>query len=244
MPSLHFPLPLPVPAGFHILCIQCYGYRQGCQEKEQGEGVDYPAFDPQRKDALQQVLHIGIWQPGCSKLDKYFPVPVGKRTITNPVKNSQDEPGQACEGQGYQVKYPGLFPDPAEKIEKYQAEMKDEEEPIEKVQHAFEKRMTNLVKNQAKGMEVPLKHLNIKVSGKVQGVAFRYAARSTALTLGVYGFVKNLPDGSVYIEAEGGQEQVDAFVAWCRQGPSRARIDTITIIETAVQGFNDFEIRY
>ena len=59
----------------------------------------------------------------------------------------------------------------------------------------------------------------IQVTGKVQGVGFRWSAAIEARSLGITGFVKNLPDGNVYIEAEGSIEQLNTFVEWCRQGP-------------------------
>ena len=88
------------------------------------------------------------------------------------------------------------------------------------------------------------RHLNIKIMGRVQGVAFRYAARSTALALGVKGFVKNLPDGSVYLEAEGDTVQLNRLVAWCQEGHTRARVDKLYISEGNLKGFIDFEVRF
>ena len=73
------------------------------------------------------------------------------------------------------------------------------------------------------------KRLNITVHGLVQGVAFRYYTVEKALQLGVKGFVKNQPDGTVYIEAEGEDRELRDFVAWCRQrspsGKGYASID-------------------
>ncbi len=93
-------------------------------------------------------------------------------------------------------------------------------------------------------MNLEYKHLNIRVIGKVQGVAFRYAARSAALSLEIKGYIKNHPDGSVYIEAEGEVSRLESFVQWCRTGPSRARVDHLTIIESTSRGYTDFEIRF
>ena len=88
-----------------------------------------------------------------------------------------------------------------------------------------------------------LLHKNIRLSGRVQGVGFRYTARSMARVLGVKGFVRNLPAGEVYIEAEGDQEQLEAFIQWCRQGPPRAKVSFIDVYDGAVVGFRDFEIK-
>jgi acylphosphatase len=64
----------------------------------------------------------------------------------------------------------------------------------------------------------------------------------TASQLNIYGFVKNLPDGAVYIEAEGSEENIEAFISWCRHGPPWAHVDTIEIVKTELQHFTVFEI--
>lgn len=71
----------------------------------------------------------------------------------------------------------------------------------------------------------------IKVTGYVQGVGFRWSALKEARSLGITGFVKNLPDGSVYIEAEGLLEQLNAFVEWCKAGPVNGFVES-AIVET------------
>jgi acylphosphatase len=68
------------------------------------------------------------------------------------------------------------------------------------------------------------KRLTMKVSGKVQGVWFRASTREEALKLGLSGSVWNNPDGSVGIIAEGEEEQLQRFLAWCRRGPAMARV--------------------
>jgi acylphosphatase len=88
-----------------------------------------------------------------------------------------------------------------------------------------------------------LLHRNIRISGHVQGVGYRYSARSVALRLGIKGYIQNLPGGDVYLEAEGNQDQMAAFVNWCWQGPARARIDSVNINIDEVVGFQSFEIR-
>jgi acylphosphatase len=86
-------------------------------------------------------------------------------------------------------------------------------------------------------------HKNIRVTGRVQGVGFRYSAQSTASFLGLHGFVRNLPNGDVYIEVEGDPIAVEDFIKWCRQGPPRAMIKFIDIYDGEVIGFNRFEVR-
>ncbi len=85
-------------------------------------------------------------------------------------------------------------------------------------------------------------HKNIRVTGRVQGVGFRYSARQVAREIGVKGFVRNQPDGSVYIEAEGEPDQVERFLAWCREGPSRAVISHVSVYDSDVRGFTEFLI--
>ncbi len=71
------------------------------------------------------------------------------------------------------------------------------------------------------------KSLQLHIYGRVQGVSFRYYTQQKARELGVRGFVKNMPDGSVYVEATGDEDQMDRFVEYCRQGPSMARVDQL-----------------
>jgi acylphosphatase len=89
-----------------------------------------------------------------------------------------------------------------------------------------------------------MKHYNIKVLGHVQGVGFRYAAMRTAELYDVSGFVRNEPDGSVYIEAEGKTLNVDMYLEWCRKGPGHGRVRKVFHTASAVQGFHKFEIRH
>ncbi|MCK4664942.1 MAG: acylphosphatase [Bacteroidales bacterium] len=88
-----------------------------------------------------------------------------------------------------------------------------------------------------------IKHINITVSGRVQGVAFRYSTLNTAKYYDIKGFVKNKVNGSVYIEAEGNKEKLDLFVEWCKKGPDMARVDDILITESGIINFKLFEIR-
>jgi acylphosphatase len=86
-------------------------------------------------------------------------------------------------------------------------------------------------------------HRNIRVSGRVQGVGFRYNAREAAFHYGINGYIRNQSNGDVYIEAEGIRENVDQFIAWCRQGPPRARVDAVDVTEGEVRGFREFLVR-
>jgi acylphosphatase len=86
-------------------------------------------------------------------------------------------------------------------------------------------------------------HYNVLITGKVQGVYYRASAKDKAIALGLSGFVRNEPDGSVYLEAEGNEEKVKALVEWCKLGPPSAIVERVDVTAGAVAGFNGFEIR-
>ncbi|HEV3309159.1 MAG TPA: acylphosphatase [Chloroflexota bacterium] len=88
------------------------------------------------------------------------------------------------------------------------------------------------------------KHVRVKVSGFVQGVNFRYYGRLRARELGLRGWIRNSPDGSVEVAAAGSAANVDHFVAWLRHGPPSAMVDRIEV-ERAAQGEmpDTFQIR-
>ncbi len=69
--------------------------------------------------------------------------------------------------------------------------------------------------------------VHLLVSGIVQGVSFRYYTVEEARRLGVAGWVRNLADGRVEVEAEGEKRAVEALVAWCRRGPPAAQVDDV-----------------
>jgi acylphosphatase len=84
--------------------------------------------------------------------------------------------------------------------------------------------------------------LEIIVHGKVQGVFYRQSTLQEAMRLGLTGYVKNRPDGSVYILASGTRENLDRLAAWCEEGPPQADVQAIAIHELAWQEFAAFEI--
>ena len=88
-----------------------------------------------------------------------------------------------------------------------------------------------------------MKHWNIKVTGKVQGVFFRASTKAVADQLGVKGYVKNLSDGSVYIEAEGDKFALESLLEFCGEGPENAEVDQVDYEESAdLKGFRNFEV--
>ncbi len=86
------------------------------------------------------------------------------------------------------------------------------------------------------------KHVNITIKGRVQGVGFRYHARSMAFKLGIRGIIKNLPDGKVYIEAEGDEESVQKFIEWCWEGPPHAHVEHVSVIPGQIKDYVSFEV--
>jgi len=87
------------------------------------------------------------------------------------------------------------------------------------------------------------KHFKIKITGRVQGVWYRASTERKAKELGLCGFVKNEPDGSVYAEAEGTDEQLKKLINWCKSGPPLAKVDSVNIEQGEVLDFNDFEVK-
>ncbi len=71
------------------------------------------------------------------------------------------------------------------------------------------------------------------VSGTVQGVSYRAQAADTARRLGICGWVQNLTDGTVELEAEGAAEKIAALLEWCGRGPPAARVESVAVVELA-----------
>lgn len=83
---------------------------------------------------------------------------------------------------------------------------------------------------------------NVVVYGLVQGVWFRGATRDMALSNGVAGWVRNLPDGSVEAVFEGSPDAVADAVTWCGHGPQRALVDTTDVTDQPPEGLIGFDI--
>jgi acylphosphatase len=89
-----------------------------------------------------------------------------------------------------------------------------------------------------------MRRIRAIVSGRVQGVAYRASTAAKARQLGLAGWVKNLANGNVELEAEGSPDQVAALVTWCHHGPPSARVDQVAVEELAPMGGDDFDVRY
>ena len=83
----------------------------------------------------------------------------------------------------------------------------------------------------------------VQVTGRVQGVWFRESCREVADRLGVAGSVRNRADGSVEVIAEGPPQEVQALVAWCRQGPRAAEVTGVEVTEERPEGLVGFRVR-
>ena len=83
----------------------------------------------------------------------------------------------------------------------------------------------------------------ITIRGKVQGVFFRKFTQQKANELGIHGYVQNMPDGSVYCEAEGPEHALEAFTDWCAEGSPASRVQSVDVQTSALSGHHGFEIR-
>lgn len=86
--------------------------------------------------------------------------------------------------------------------------------------------------------------VHVFVSGRVQGVNYRWFTLDTATALGVTGWVRNLADGRVEAEIEGEKEKVDQLLEAMRKGPRLASVSDVDITEQAFTGqYSDFRVR-
>jgi len=87
--------------------------------------------------------------------------------------------------------------------------------------------------------------VRLRIEGIVQGVFFRASTRDVAKKLGLTGWVRNLPDGSVEVLFEGKADSVREAIRWCHNGPPGARVMDVHEEWLEYRGeFNDFDIRY
>jgi acylphosphatase len=84
----------------------------------------------------------------------------------------------------------------------------------------------------------------ILITGHVQGVGFRWSAANEARNRDIKGFVKNLSNGNVYIEAEGTSEQLNAYVEWCKKGPVSGYVESVNADPFPPADYTDFRIEY
>jgi acylphosphatase len=82
----------------------------------------------------------------------------------------------------------------------------------------------------------------VVVSGRVQGVYFRDRCRQRAIELGVRGWVRNEPDGTVRGHFEGPAQAVAQLIAWCRTGPPRAQVNDVRVESASATGATGFAV--
>ena len=83
----------------------------------------------------------------------------------------------------------------------------------------------------------------VVVRGRVQGVFFRDGARRQAAAAGVAGWIHNRSDGAVEAAVEGDQTGVESLVAWMREGPERAQVEDVEVVEEEPEGLDGFDVR-
>ena len=83
---------------------------------------------------------------------------------------------------------------------------------------------------------------HVRVYGLVQGVFFRAEAAARAASLGVDGWIRNLPDGAVEAVFEGRDDRVESMVAWCGRGPTGAVVERIESEWEEPQGERRFRV--
>jgi acylphosphatase len=84
----------------------------------------------------------------------------------------------------------------------------------------------------------------VQITGLVQGVFFRAWAQGHARELGISGWIRNCPDGSVEAHLNGEEDAVARMIERLRHGPSNARVDDLTIEDAAPEGTGRFEVRH
>lgn len=84
--------------------------------------------------------------------------------------------------------------------------------------------------------------VQVVVSGRVQGVGFRWSTLTEAEALGLTGWVRNRNDGSVEVWAEGEDAAVAQLIDWLGAGPGYARVHRCQVTERSPEGYRDFQV--
>lgn len=88
-----------------------------------------------------------------------------------------------------------------------------------------------------------MEHRDVKIFGDMQDVGFRYSAKIKAEELEIFGFVRNEPDGSVYLEIEGDEEALEQFLSWCKHGFKSGKTEKMESQAGNIKNFSDFAIK-
>lgn len=84
---------------------------------------------------------------------------------------------------------------------------------------------------------------HVTISGRVQGVGFRFTTQDVAIVYGLAGWVRNLPNGQVEAVFEGDRVAIENMVQWCHAGPPSATVEQVLVTYEPVEGLSGFEIR-
>ncbi|MCR9099904.1 MAG: acylphosphatase [bacterium] len=87
-----------------------------------------------------------------------------------------------------------------------------------------------------------MRQVKLRITGKVQGVFYRASTREKAQQLGIKGWVKNEPDGTVSAVGQGPGASLQQWIDWCREGPSEARVESVEVKDQPIADFQQFEI--
>lgn len=88
-----------------------------------------------------------------------------------------------------------------------------------------------------------IRHYNITVKGKVQRVSYRFCTHAQALKCNLTGYVKNLYNGDVFIEAEGKEDDINKLIEWCYVGSPLSNVKEVFAEESDVKNFETFEVK-
>ena len=86
------------------------------------------------------------------------------------------------------------------------------------------------------------KRISLLITGKVQGVGYRYSVKLKAESMAIRGYVRNQLDGSVFVTAQGENTAVENFVKWCYEGSSAALVRGVEKIPGSIEDFSEFKI--
>lgn len=87
-----------------------------------------------------------------------------------------------------------------------------------------------------------MKQVKLRITGRVQGVFYRASTREKAQQLGIKGWVKNESDGTVSAVGQGPDAKLQQWIAWCGEGPSEARVESVEVEEQPITAFQQFAI--
>ena len=89
-----------------------------------------------------------------------------------------------------------------------------------------------------------MKRIRILIEGRLQGMNFRYHTQQQGQKLGLSGFVRNLSDGRIEIDAQGDDESIEQMLAWCQEGPQSAQLKSILFrYDEPSEHISDFIVR-